>query len=145
MSTNSEIFQSSDLMKMFNIGRNTLRLYEERGLLIGMNRTEAGYREYSSIHVKDLYFIMEAKKAGFTLNEIKSFFSIIKSSQNLTCGVISKEISEKVNEIDLEIKILLAKKNFLNQFLEICSSKDESRKCDVMGAGFNKIACDCNE
>ncbi|MBC7458983.1 MAG: MerR family transcriptional regulator [Bdellovibrionaceae bacterium] len=130
-------------MKMFNIGRNTLRLYEEMGLLTGMGRTEAGYREYNKTHAEDLQFIMKAKEAGFTLNEIKTILSTIKANQTLTCGTVSKEISGKINEIDSEIKILLAKKDFLNQFLETCSSKNDENKCDVVGAGFNKKAC-CN-
>lgn len=143
MSKGKDSFQTADLMKMFNIGRNTLRLYEEMGLLTGMGRTESGYREYLKTHAEDLQFIMKAKEAGFTLNEIKALLSTIKADQTLTCGAVSKEISGKVDEIETEIKTLLSKKEFLSQFLETCSSKDDKNKCDVVGAGFNKKAC-CN-
>ena len=141
MSKAQDIYQTADLMKMFNIGRNTLRLYEEMGLLAGMGRTEAGYREYNRTHAEDLQFIIKAKDAGFTLNEIKALLCTIKSEEALTCGTVSKEISGKINELDTEFKILLAKKEFLSKFLETCSSNDEKNKCDVVGAGFNQKAC----
>lgn len=128
-------------MKTFSIGRNALRLYEEKGLLTGMKRTESQYRQYSADHIRDLQFILEAKKSGFSLVEIKGLLDLFKSNQKLTCGSVSKEVSEKVSAVDEEIKILNQKKSFLLQFLDTCKSTSPNSKCDVIASGFNKNAC----
>jgi MerR family transcriptional regulator, Zn(II)-responsive regulator of zntA len=135
------VYSTADLMKAFELGRNTLRLYEDMGLLFGMERTEAGYREYTKKHLEDLKFILDAKNVGFTLNEIKSLLDIVRSEQKITCGTVSAEISEKVGEINEQLKTLEAKKAFLQDFLGTCGSKKNDSTCDVMSAGFNKSAC----
>ena len=136
-----KIYSTADVMKTFNLGRNTLRLYEEIGLLIGMTRTDSGYREFKTRHLEDLKFILEAKKAGFTLNEIKDLIEVARSQKKMTCGTVSQEISEKIHEIESQLHMLNAKKIFLSDFLNICSSKNKDSNCDVMRVGFAKNAC----
>ncbi len=128
-------------MKTFDLGRNTLRLYEEKGLLTGLKRTDAKYRQYSSEHLRDLKFILEAKNNGFSLAEIKSLLDLFKRNQKLTCGSVSEEIVEKISEIKTQVQILNQKKEFLGQFLETCKSKGSTNTCDVIAIGFSKKAC----
>ncbi len=136
-----KFYSTSELMKTFSVGRNTLRLYEEKGLLTGMKRTDSQYRQYSAEHLRDLQFILEAKKSGFSLVEIKSLLDLFKSNQKLTCGSVSQEVSEKVSEVEEQIKVLKQKKAFLMQFLDTCKSTSPNSKCDVITSGFNKKAC----
>ncbi|MGE0632980.1 MAG: MerR family transcriptional regulator [Pseudobdellovibrionaceae bacterium] len=141
MEKTKKSFSTADLMKTFAIGRNTLRLYEEMGLLVGMKRTEAKYRQYGSEHFDDLKFTLEAKKVGFTLSEIKTLLDVLRKDKKVTCGSIAEEITGKVKEIDEQVSILKQKKQFLGQFLETCKSNNPANKCDVIGAGFDKKAC----
>jgi len=134
-------YSTADVMRVYDLGRNTLRLYEEIGLLTGMNRTESGYREYEIRHLEDLKFILEAKKVGFTLNEIKDLLEVVREHKKVTCGTVSSEVSEKVDEIDIQIKTLKAKKLFLADFLKTCGSKNKESECNVMAVGFSKSAC----
>ncbi len=139
--TTDRTYSTADVMKTFELGRNTLRLYEEMGLLAGMSRTESGYREFKTRHLEDLKFILEAKKVGFTLNEIKDLLEVIRTEKKMTCGSVSSEIFVKIREIDEQVKILHAKKLFLNDFMQTCGSKKKDSKCDVVAAGFTKSAC----
>ncbi|MGE0526275.1 MAG: MerR family transcriptional regulator [Bdellovibrionales bacterium] len=134
-------YTTADVMKAFNLGRNTLRLYEEVGLLTGMTRTESGYRKYSARQFEDLRFILEAKKVGFTLNEIRDLLEVARSPEKMTCGAVAPEIAGKLDEIDVQLEVLHAKKIFLSAFLVTCSSKSKETKCDIMSAGFSKGAC----
>jgi DNA-binding transcriptional MerR regulator len=140
---NKQVYSTAQVMKMFDLGRNTLRLYEGTGLLGPMNRTSAGYREFEDRHVEDLRFILEAKKAGFTLSEIKDLLAVARAKNDLTCGTISKEIFAKISEIDMQLKFLNTKKLFLADFHKNCESQNKDSKCDVIGVGFSKSAC-CN-
>lgn len=132
---------TSDLMKMFDIGRNTLRLYEEVGILQNIQRTESGYREYSKTHAERLQFTLRAKNAGFTLNEIKDLLEMLDAQKNLTCGTVSKEISNKMSEVENQINSLTLKKAFLGNFLEACQANGNDKTCDVVSVGFSQKAC----
>lgn len=132
---------TSDLMKTFDIGRNTIRLYEERGLLRKPSRTEAGYRKYNQNDVEDLRFILEAKRVGFTLVEIGELLEMMRTEEKITCGTVSNEITAKTRQIDIEIKTLLAKKGFLQNFLKACSANSADNVCDVKQTGFKSSAC----
>lgn len=106
-------YSTSEVMKATGAGRNTLRLYEEMGLLVGMARTDSGYRKFDDQHLRDLNFIQDAKSAGFTLAEIKHLLDIFRSENQVTCGTVSNEVAGKLDEIDEQIKILESKKRFL--------------------------------
>lgn len=136
-------YSTGDLMKKFDVGRNTLRLYEDMGLLSDLKRTDAGYRKYSASHAEDLAFVLEAKKTGFTLAEIKDLLDIMRNQKRLTCGQSSSVIANKVTDIDSELQLLQAKKAFLSSFLTTCQAKEPSSVCDVKQAGFQSSAC-CN-
>lgn len=135
------VYSTSDLMKIFKIGRNTLRLYESLGLLTDLNRTENGYRTYSEGHISNLKFIVEAKAVGFTLAEIKSLLLLFKSQKKMTCGTVSLEIQQKSEEIEFQIQKLQAKRMFMNQFLQTCKSKEKQSSCNVIDMGFTSKAC----
>ncbi len=93
---NKQKYSTADLMKTFDLGRNALRLYEEMGLLTGMGRTDSGYREFTTQHMEDLKFILEAKKVGFTLNEIKDLLEVVRSQNKMTCGTVRLKFLKKL-------------------------------------------------
>ncbi|RMD87435.1 MAG: MerR family transcriptional regulator, partial [Candidatus Dadabacteria bacterium] len=49
----------------------TVRYYEQRGLIPKPPRSAAGYRVYSEPYVERIRFIKRAQELGFTLKEIK--------------------------------------------------------------------------
>jgi len=53
-----------------DVSIDTIRLYEQRGLLPKPPRTAAGYRLYTIETIERLNFIRRSKKLGFTLEEI---------------------------------------------------------------------------
>jgi len=136
-----QTYSTSDLISILSVGRNTLRLYEEMGLLGHVKRTESGYRDYSQQHLSRLKFIAAAKEVGFKLNEIKLLLKTLASETKMNCGFVSEEVSKKVQEVEDEITKLNQKKDFLNQFLSTCGAQKPDAQCDVMSVGFDKSAC----
>lgn len=128
-------------MKTFDLGRNALRLYEEMGLFSSLNRTDAGYREFSSQNFEELNFIVRAKDVGFSLNEIKALLEMSRVSDAMTCGDVAAETEKKIEEIELEIKLLNSKKAFLAEFLTTCTNTKPDSNCSVVKVGFEKSAC----
>ena len=65
----SPAFKIGELAKRFGVNVRTLRYYEEIGLLPAA-RLESGYRTYSEADAQRLRFVLKAKRAGFSLEEI---------------------------------------------------------------------------
>lgn len=66
------MYTIGDISKIVNISANTLRYYDEIGLLkphLVENTNQ--YRYYSDSQIKDITFILELKQYGFSLEEIK--------------------------------------------------------------------------
>lgn len=58
-----------------NVGVETIRFYQRRGLLETPTR-ESGIRRYGSDDLRRLRFIRQAQAAGFTLEEIKELLDL---------------------------------------------------------------------
>src|SRR5438128_2132952 len=65
------LLKIGDLAKRFGLNVRTLRYYEAIGLLPAPARTESGYRLYSEEDARRLGFVLQAKRVGFSLEEIR--------------------------------------------------------------------------
>jgi two-component system chemotaxis response regulator CheY len=66
------VYTIGEISKIVNISPNTLRYYDEIGLLKpSLIQNNNQYRYYSDMQIKELIFILELKQYGFTLREIK--------------------------------------------------------------------------
>jgi len=72
----------------------TIRLYEQKGLIPSASRTEAGYREYPLTVLNDVRAVKQGQRLGFTLSEMKEFVDLqqspMKSHAALTAFVQQK-------------------------------------------------------
>ncbi len=66
-----EYFSTTDMCRIFGVGRETLRHYENVGLLIPSVNPENGYRMYGYWDVGTMVDILKYKNAGFSLQDTK--------------------------------------------------------------------------
>ena len=59
-----------ELARLSEVSVDTLRFYEEKGLLQPSGRTESGYRMYAPTAIAQVRFIKSAQQLGFSLQEI---------------------------------------------------------------------------
>lgn len=104
--------QVANLLK---INSETLRYYEKVQLIEPEQNKENGYRYYDEILVSKLELIISFKKLGFSLSEIKEFFSLVGASDK-DPDRFSKYIDLKVVEIDSQISSLTTTKDLLLNF-----------------------------
>ncbi|MGF7045909.1 DNA-binding transcriptional MerR regulator [Paenibacillus sp. DS2015] len=91
-----------EIAKLANVNVETLRYYENQGLIPSPIRSESGYRLYSEEMLNRLNFIKNAKSCGFTLKEIKK--SLIKSeSDHISLTDFIAVIDRKMKGIHSEI------------------------------------------
>jgi DNA-binding transcriptional MerR regulator len=69
-------YTTSQLAEAADVGSQTLRYYERRGLLPEPPRTEGGHRMYGPSHLERLRFIQTVQGLGFQLEEIQALLEI---------------------------------------------------------------------
>ena len=70
----------SEVSKLVNIPRATLRYYEQIGLLDNIKK-EHGIRNYQQQDIEKINFIICMKKAGFPLDSIVQFVNLAKDKK----------------------------------------------------------------
>ena len=135
-----EYLQTSELMEATNLGRETLRFYENKGLIHDVPRTEAGYRLYPKSVVEIVSFIKDAQEVGFTLKEIKELIELQLTSL-ATCGDVSPILNKKLTSIENEIAALKKKEVLLQKLSTNCEKQFNSTPCLIIPAISNKTCC----
>lgn len=116
----------NELSKRSGVSVHTLRYYENLGLILGKTDPEVtsnNYKNYDESLIEKLNWIIAAKKAGFTLAEIKTLLQhyfdkdlSIEEKVGIVNGKI-KEIESKISQLK-EVKsfLLKAKQDIENGF-----------------------------
>jgi two-component system chemotaxis response regulator CheY len=105
------VYTIGEISTIVKISANTLRYYDEIGLLKpSLIKNSNQYRYYSNEQIKDITFILELKQYGFTLYEIKDLMEN-RNDHKLKCRLEEKRI-KLYKEIDRlkENSILLEKR-----------------------------------
>lgn len=69
------------------VSARMVRHYEAQGLLLGVTRTYAGYRQYSSSDIHALHFIRRARDLGFSIDEIRLLIELWRNPQRNSAQV----------------------------------------------------------
>ena len=72
----TQVFTISEVSDIIGLPASTLRYYEKEGLIPPVERSEAGRRRYSLVHLEALRFIECMKATGLPLTEIKEIIDL---------------------------------------------------------------------
>jgi Cu(I)-responsive transcriptional regulator len=97
----------------------TIRYYEEIGLIQPFMRTEGGHRVYGPADAKRLKFIRHARELGFGIEEIRE---LLKLSDNprMSCSSADHIASSHLQQVELRITKLKALRKELKRMVEEC-------------------------
>jgi Zn(II)-responsive transcriptional regulator len=112
-----------ELAKTCHINPETVRYYEQTGLLTTPARSEAGYRLFSDAAIARIRFIKRAQAAGFTLDEIRDLLAI-QSSAHGTTGDVRAMVDNKLADIEARIAALVSIKHTLLHLRNDCPGGD---------------------
>jgi DNA-binding transcriptional MerR regulator len=122
---------SAAVAKAAGVGRETLRFYEEKGLVKPLSRTAAGYRQYSPAAVALIGFIKETQHAGFSLKEIQELLRLRITAQS-TCSNVSEVLNRKMGSIDDEIANLQRKRAIIHSMVAECCVTEGGKSCGLI-------------
>ena len=104
--TNKKLFLIGQVKDISRIPIRTIRYYESLGLIESSERTEGGFRQFSSDVFARLEFIKRAKSLGLSLQEIREILQVYDAGK-LPCDDIQEKLKQKIEDINKKIDDLL--------------------------------------
>ena len=126
-----ETLKTGELAKQAGVNVETLRFYEQKGLLPVPPRRVSGYREYPSESVHRIRFIKRAQELGFSLGEIKDLLAL-RVRKGTSCSDVKGRANEKLEEVRRKIADLKAIERALRKLAESCSGKGPLSVCPIL-------------
>lgn len=119
------------LAEQTGFGRETIRFYERKGLLMPVRRSEAGYRLYDDEAVSRLHFIGHAKLLGFTLQDIRGFVGLEVEDRE-SCRSVLHRVEEKLDQVHERMKALRRIERQLTILKTTCEQTQGAQKCSFL-------------
>ncbi len=116
----------NELSKLTGVSIHTLRYYENYGLITGMSDDSVksnNYKQYDELVAEKVEWIVQAKKAGFTLSEIKKSLNDWFSNK-LSASEKIEIVQNKIRDVDTKIRELKQVRNFLVSSLKDVENGD---------------------
>ena len=111
---------------------DTIRYYEQLGLIAAPERSEAGYRLYSDAELRRLQFIRKAKLLGLSLEEIKGLLGIAEQGE---CRPLRSQVAEllrqKIDDCQAKLAELTELKASLEQRYSLALQSQDLPACSV--------------
>jgi len=112
--------QIGDLARATNTKVETIRYYEQIGLLPAPARTSGNFRAYSAKHLGRLSFIRRARDLGFTLDQVRELLSL-SDQKRQSCEAVDVIARQHLADVDRKIIDLKSLRDELSSLIERCS------------------------
>lgn len=113
------IYRTGDVYNNLGLTRETLRYYEEIGLITPKRSKDSQYREFDLYDMSRLMAIDFFKKRGFTPNEIRGLQGLITPEEYVEAMQKKlSNLSKEIEDLTLRVRHLEKDKNFLSNIIE---------------------------
>ena len=127
------MLQIGQVARESRVGVETIRFYENRGLIALPGRNQSGYRQYPESVIKQIQFIQHAKSLGFSLREVGELMRL-KDKRDSSCSLIKQTALAKIADIQQKIDSLESMKMALQPLVAQCKASDSIDHCPILGA-----------
>lgn len=121
------------LAQTADVGVETIRYYERRGLIRQPRATAGAFRVYPEDTVGRIHFIRRAKELGFTLSEIAELLSVTEKPTSERSS-LKAYAAHKIEDIEHKIRDLTEIKRTLEKLMKACSGRGPLAGCPIMEA-----------
>ena len=108
-----------DLARLTGTKVNTIRFYEEGGLLPQAERTASGRRIYRETDVQRLAFVRQSRGLGFPLGAVRELLTLADDT-NQPCEAVDRIARIHLSQIDRKIADLSALRTELDRVISSC-------------------------
>ena len=128
------MFTIGKLASLTSVSNDTLRYYEQEGLVEPAGKSPAGYRLYDQDSARRIHFIKHAQNCGFTLAEIREIL-VLRGRDKACCGDIRTRAIEKKLQIEGKIHAMKAMSRALDQLIAECTNQTQPvKECTIIAA-----------
>ncbi len=124
------------LSKRTGCNIETIRYYEQIGLIPAPPRSDGGHRLYGEEHLRRLIFIRRARELGFSLNEVRGLLGLVDGGEN-SCAEVKALTLEHASDIHQKIVDLRKIERVLETMAAQCD-KGEVPACPVIDALYQE-------
>ena len=122
----------ADLARLTGCNLETIRYYENIGVMPEPPRNAKNYRNYDQSHVTRLNFVMRARDLGFTLEEIRELLALVDGGIQ-TCGEVQAVASRHLESVRDKITDMRRIEQVLSETVAQCTG-DDVPECAVIDA-----------
>ncbi|TFI58422.1 MerR family transcriptional regulator [Sphingomonas parva] len=126
----ANVLMIGDLARRTGTKVNTIRFYEDIGLMPAAARTASGRRTYRESDLKRLTFIRHGRALGFSTDEIRSLMELADQPDR-DCGEAGAIARRHLVDIEERIAQLELLRDELNKVAKSCAGGKASR-CEVI-------------
>jgi MerR family transcriptional regulator, mercuric resistance operon regulatory protein len=94
-----------ELAKMSGVNLETVRYYEDIGLLLELQRSPAGHRLCSESDLKRLIFVKRSRELGYATDEVRNVLDLV-DNQTYSCDQMRELTLEHLKDVQAKIKDL---------------------------------------
>ena len=110
----------------------TVRYYADIGLVTPSDRSESGYRRYTSIELSKLVFARRARAFGFSIDETRELLSLYED-RNRSSADVKQIASNRLLEIIAKMRELQALHDELSHLVDSCRG-DDRPDCPIISS-----------
>lgn len=125
------VMRSSEVAARAGVNVQTLRYYEQRGLVEKPPRSASGYRAYPSRVVEIVRFVKRAKALGFTLAEVAELLDLAEGGP-AGCDPARAVAEARMAELDRKIGDLQRMRESLAELVATCARPRVDRQCPLL-------------
>jgi MerR family Zn(II)-responsive transcriptional regulator of zntA len=128
------MFTIGKLAALADVRTDTLRYYEQEGLIAPTGKSDGGYRLYDQDSLRRMRFIKQAQQCGFTLTEIRELL-LLRSCEAACCGDVRKRAIEKRLQLENKVRALKAMSKSLDGLIADCTYEAHPvEECPILAA-----------
>ncbi len=127
-----KIIRRGELAQMTGCNLETIRYYENIGVMPEPPRSSKNYRVYDDSHVTRLRFIMRSRELGFTLEEVRDLLALVDGGAQ-TCGEVQVLANTHLTSVRTKIADLKRIEHVLSSTVAQCTG-DNVPECPVIDA-----------
>lgn len=139
----SNKYTIGQLAKAGNCKVQTIRYYEEIGIIPEPARTAGNQRIYSQSQFDRLNFIRHSRELGFSLEQIRQILQM-NDSPNQSCEEVNQIAELHLKDVESKISRLMKMRDELQRMVSQCSGNHISN-CRIIGVLSDHGLCNNHE
>ena len=124
------MFSIGTLAKRTGTKVQTIRYYEQIGLMPEPGRTDGGQRRYGDVELDRLSFIRHSRQLGFSLGAIRELLDLSDSPER-SCAQVDAVAQKQLREVEARIARLEALRVELRRMIRECNA-DRVADCRIL-------------